>query len=47
MNKKNRRIKLSITIDNEIYKKFEEKIEKECLNKSKLFDKLIKNWLND
>lgn len=46
MEKKNKRTKLSITIDAEIYNKFVEKLEKECVNKSKLFDKLIKDWLD-
>jgi len=40
-----RRTKLSITIDSEIYEIFDKKISQECLNKSKLLDKLISDWL--
>ena len=44
--KKNKRTKLSITIDSELLELFEEKIENNCVNKSRLFDKLIKDWLD-
>jgi len=47
MEKKNKRTKLSITINTELYEKFEKKIEKDCINKSKLFDKFIKDWVGD
>ena len=36
--------KLTITINKEILKKFDEKCEKESINKSKLISKYIKNW---
>ena len=43
---KKKRTKLSITIDSELIELFEKKIENDCVNKSKLFDKLIKDWLD-
>ncbi len=36
--------KLTITIDKEILKKFDEKCEKGSINKSKLISKYIKDW---
>jgi len=45
MKKIKKRTKLSITIDNEIYSKFEETIKDKCIDKSMLFDKFISEWL--
>jgi metal-responsive CopG/Arc/MetJ family transcriptional regulator len=42
---KKKRIKLSITIDSELYELFQKKIKEEYINKSLLFDKLITEWL--
>jgi hypothetical protein len=46
MKKIKKRIKLSITIESDIYKRFDEKIKENCIDKSLLFDKFIIEWLN-
>ena len=43
--KTKKRTKLSITIDTDIYNKFEESIKEHCIDKSLLFDKFLSDWL--
>jgi metal-responsive CopG/Arc/MetJ family transcriptional regulator len=45
--KKKKRIKVFFTMDEDIDKKFNDYIEKENINKSKLIQYLIENYLND
>jgi hypothetical protein len=45
--KTKKRIKIYITVDEELYKKFEEKTLEKCFDKALLFDAFIKEWLKN
>lgn len=45
--KKKRRIKVFFTMEEDVNKKFEEYIEKENINKSKLIQFLIEKYMNE
>ena len=44
---KKKRIKVFITMEEELYKKFEEKTLEKCFDKALLFDAFVREWLKN